>query len=70
MEQANEVKKCNGRCEMCNVNQRSYCSAQMAYYNQQEIFEIKSMLMKMSEKNEDLVVLREEVNDDQLVKNI
>lgn len=66
----NDDKRCNGRCETCNVNQRTYCSAQMSYYNQQEIYEIKSMLNKMMEKNDDVLVLREEINDDQLVNNI
>ena len=70
MEQGNEMKRCNGRCETCNVNQRTYCAAQMSYYNQQEIYEIKSMLHKMMKKNDDVLVLREEINDDQLVKNI
>ena len=65
-----EVKRCNGRCEECNVNQRTYCSAQMAYYNQQEIVEIKAMLMKMNAKDGDLLVLRSDDNNDQLVKNI
>ena len=39
-----EKRICDGHCEKCNINQRSYCSAQMAYYNQKEIAEIKAML--------------------------
>lgn len=41
-----EKRECDGHCERCNVNQRTYCAAQMAYYNQQEIAEIKDMLLK------------------------
>ena len=35
---------CNGKCEMCNINQRTYCAAQMAYYVQAEISSMKSIL--------------------------
>lgn len=59
-----EVKKvgCSGRCENCNVNQRTYCASQMAYYAQQEIAEIKAILASFSNKKEEdsIVVLREE----------
>ena len=65
----NEDKKCNGRCEMCNTNQRTYCAAQMSYYNQQEISEIKSMLMKMQNKEDSPLVLMDYVDDNQFVKN-
>lgn len=52
---------CSGRCENCNVNQRTYCAAQMAYYAQQEIEEIKAFLASLAQKKEDaIVVLREE----------
>lgn len=52
--------KCNGRCEECSVNQRTYCSSQIAYYVQREIAEIKAMLLAMSRKDDGcLVVLRE-----------
>ena len=40
-----EQNKCNGRCEMCSVNQRTYCASQMAYFAQQDIAEIKAFLM-------------------------
>lgn len=52
--------KCNGRCELCNVNQRTYCAAQMAYYAQQEIYEIKTMLNGIVSKKdveEDIVLI-------------
>lgn len=59
-----EEKKigCSGRCEHCNVNQRTYCAAQMAYYAQQEIAEIKAVLAALGQKKEEdsIVVLREE----------
>ena len=41
-----ETRTCDGHCDRCNMNQRTYCSAQMAYYNQQEIAEIKAILTK------------------------
>lgn len=54
--------KCSGRCEECSINQRTYCAAQMAYYAQQEIAEMKAYLaaLKKQEKEEDIVVLRDE----------
>ena len=52
--------KCNGRCEECNINQRTYCAAQMAYYAQQEIAEVKAMISTFSKSDEsEIVVLRE-----------
>jgi hypothetical protein len=30
-----EEKKCTGRCELCNPNQRTYCAAQKSYYMEQ-----------------------------------
>ena len=43
-ENKEQQNKCNGRCENCNINQRTYCAAQMAYYNQQEINSIKAVI--------------------------
>ena len=61
MEGENKKVGCSGRCENCNVNQRTYCAAQMAYYAQQEIEEIKAFLASLAQKKEDaIVVLREE----------
>ena len=62
MESNYTQKGCTGRCENCNVNQRTYCAAQMAYYAQQEIAEIKAFLASFSQSKEEdaIVVLREE----------
>lgn len=54
--------KCNGKCENCSINQRTYCAAQMAYYNQKEIAEIKSLLLK-SEEAKINTIIREEKTD-------
>lgn len=43
-ENKEQPKKCDGRCETCNINQRTYCAAQIAYYNQQEINAIKAAM--------------------------
>lgn len=42
-----EERKCNGRCEQCSPNQRTYCSAQKALYMEQDVAEIKAMLQAM-----------------------
>lgn len=43
-ENKEQAKKCDGHCETCNINQRTYCAAQIAYYNQQEINAIKAAI--------------------------
>ena len=43
-ENKEQQNQCSGRCENCNINQRTYCAAQMAYYNQQEISSIKAVI--------------------------
>ena len=71
-ENKEQAKKCNGRCESCNINQRTYCAAQIAYYNQQEINAIKAAISDFlscgretiitknkSEENEDISVQSE-----------
>ena len=55
-----EQGKCNGRCESCNVNQRTYCASQMAYFAQQDIAEIKAVLNELV-KN-DITILNSEPN--------
>ena len=59
MEENKEVKGCNGRCELCNINQRTYCAAQMAYFNQQEIAEIKAILAKKNTDDGQSIILVE-----------
>lgn len=54
-----EEKKCTGRCELCTPNQRTYCAAQKAYYMEQDIAEIKSLL-RMSAGDVDTLVEKEE----------
>lgn len=64
--------KCNGRCEECSINQRTYCAAQMAYYSQQEIAEIKAILASSGSKEEsdDIVVLRKDENPEEAEETI
>ena len=50
-----ERKGCDGHCEKCNLNQRTYCAAQMAYYNQQEIAAIKAAMREVSP--DELIIL-------------
>lgn len=52
--------KCNGRCESCTVNQRTYCSAQIAYYLLEELSAIKAMLPVP--ENDKPIILRSEPN--------
>ena len=59
METGNEqTKKCDGHCETCNINQRTYCASQMAYYAQQEISEIKSFIAAFVQSGGQGIVLR------------
>lgn len=53
----NQVNKCDGRCETCNINQRTYCSSQIAYYCQKEISEIKAILSTfIADSSKDIVL--------------
>lgn len=55
-----EVNKCTGRCEMCTPNQRSYCAAQKAYYLEQDMAEIKQLLIARVEKDEITTIVAKE----------
>ena len=54
-----QPKKCDGHCETCNINQRTYCAAQMAYYAQGEISQIKSILARLEDKGDSNIILQE-----------
>ena len=58
-ENKEQPKKCDGHGETCNINQRTYCAAQIAYYNQQEIAEIKSFLSDFCKRGDGDIILRE-----------
>ena len=61
MEENNNIqpKKCDGHCETCNINQRTYCAAQMAYYLQGEISQIKAVLARLADKGDTSIILCE-----------
>ena len=61
MEENNNIqpKKCDGHCETCNINQRTYCAAQMAYYLQGEISQIKAILARLGDKGDNNIILQE-----------
>ena len=61
MEENTEKKGCTGHCEDSNINQRTYCAAQMAYYNQEEISQIKAVLADMNKGCEENIILRDKV---------
>lgn len=54
-----QPKKCDGHCETCNINQRTYCAAQMSYYLQGEISQIKAALARLADKGDTSIILRE-----------
>ena len=54
-----QPKKCDGHCETCNINQRTYCAAQMAYYAQGEISQIKAILARLEDKGDNNIILQE-----------
>lgn len=54
-----QPKKCDGHCETCNINQRTYCAAQMAYYAQGEISQIKAVLARLEDKGDNNIILQE-----------
>lgn len=60
-----QPKKCDGRCETCNINQRTYCSAQIAYYNQQEIAEIKAVLATFIAADQQGIITHEKISENE-----
>lgn len=64
-----QPKKCDGHCETCNINQRTYCAAQMAYYAQGEISQIKAILARLEDKGDNNIILQEKCveNEDKSV---
>lgn len=54
-----QERKCNGHCETCNINQRTYCAAQISLYNQQEISRIVGLLGAIIPTGDSKVILRE-----------
>lgn len=70
MEENNiQPKKCDGHCETCNINQRTYCASQMAYYLQGEISQIKTVLARFADKGDTSIILQEKCveNEDKSV---
>ena len=71
MEENNNIqpKKCDGHCETCNINQRTYCAAQMVYYLQGEISQIKAVLARLADRGDTNIILREKCaeNEDKSV---
>ena len=45
MENNEKHTSCSGHCENCNINQRTYCSAQKMYYIEQDLIELRTMIM-------------------------
>ena len=57
-ENKEQPKKCDGHCETCNINQRTYCAAQIAYYNQQEINAIKAAISDFLACGKETIITR------------
>lgn len=65
MEDNKEKIGCNGRCDMCNINQRTYCAAQMAYYNQEEIGQIRAILESLMTMDNKSIILKGKVSENE-----
>ena len=68
MEENNNIG-CSGHCENCNINQRTYSAAQMAYYAQPEIHAISASLSEFLRKDDKHIILVEKTqqNEDKSV---
>ena len=64
-ENKEQAKKCDGRCETCNINQRTYCAAQISYYNQQEIAVIKSFLSDFLSCSKETVIKKNKIEENE-----
>lgn len=47
-----EVRTCSGDCKNCNVFQRAYCSAQLAYNNMNSLASLQRVLGTIEKKLE------------------
>lgn len=66
MEENNEQpKKCDGHCETCNINQRTYCAAQIAYYNQQEINAIKAAMADFLACGKETIITKNKIEENE-----
>lgn len=59
------VQKCDGHCETCNINQRTYCAAQMSYYMQAEMGQIKAVLARFCDKSDTSIILRNKIEENE-----
>ena len=59
-------RQCDGKCENCTMNQRIYCAAQMAYYNQEEIGQIKAILANIAVSSDGSIILKGKVAENAL----
>lgn len=64
-ENKEQPKKCDGHCETCNINQRTYCAAQIAYYNQQELASIKAVLATFMASGEQCIITHEKSQENE-----
>lgn len=64
-ENKEQPKKCDGHCETCNINQRTYCAAQIAYYNQQELASIKAVLATFMTSGEQCIITHEKSQENE-----
>ena len=63
--QQSAAQKCDGYCETCNINQRTYCAAQMSYYMQGEISQIKAVLARFCDKSDTSIILRNKIDENE-----
>ena len=64
-ENKEQQNKCNGRCENCNINQRTYCAAQIAYYNQQEINAIKAAISDFLACGRETIITKNKIEENE-----
>jgi hypothetical protein len=58
-----EERVCNGRCEMCSMNQRTYCAAQKVLFLEQDMAEVKAMLQAMQNNGGEITtILTEDIS--------
>lgn len=64
-ENKEQPKKCDGHCETCNINQRTYCAAQIAYYNQQEINAIKAAMADFLSCGKETIIKKNKIEENE-----
>ena len=60
-----ETKKCDGRCETCDINQRTYCCAQRMYYLMGDISAIRAQISHLFSTDNKTIIIDDKMQENE-----